>query len=228
VNEPYVAWSACAHGLSADRVQLRPDDAHGALYVELDDYMSIRIQVRPHPYADAEQHGGELERDRQGLLRLAEVARQAAEEIGQLQQDGAPKPPGFDCDCGRRLPWPSRVQDETCPDCGAVWEHDGVDLGAGARIKHLGRLPGEPLQDDAAAVVARAIETGTPVIVIDDEAEPEPVQVIEFTSDSRAGGVQPCTRPEEHDDDGLVAARLVSDVHVLCDTAAHHDQGGAR
>jgi hypothetical protein len=46
-----------------------------------------------------------------------------------------PEPPGFSCDCGRRLPWPARVQDETCPDCGTVWEHDGVDLGGGARIK---------------------------------------------------------------------------------------------
>ena len=86
----------------------------------------------------------------------------------------APKPPGLDCDCGRRLPWPARVQDETCPDCGAVWEHDGAGLGAGARLKQPGRLPGEPVQDDtgAAAIVRRAIETGETVIVEDDEAEP--------------------------------------------------------
>lgn len=75
------------------------------------------------------------------------------------------------CDCGRRLPWPSREQDETCPDCGAVWEHDGVDLGAAARIKQLGRLSGEPLQDDDAVIEAGAIETGTPVIVTDDYAD---------------------------------------------------------
>jgi hypothetical protein len=171
VNDSYVGWSAVSHGLSADRVQPRHDEAHAALYIELNEDMSIRIQVWPHAWEDAEQHAAELERDRQGLLRLAEIARQAAREIGQLQQDGAPKPPGFDCDCGRRLPWPSRVQDETCPDCGAVWEHDGVDLGAGARIKRLGRLPGEPLQNDDAVIEAGAIETGTPVIVTDDYAD---------------------------------------------------------
>jgi hypothetical protein len=90
---------------------------------------------------------------------------------------------GFNCDCRRQLPWPSRVQDETCPDCGAVWEHDGVDLGGGARLKQLGRLPGEPVeafpyetepaQADATEVVRQSIETGRPVIVEDDEATPE-------------------------------------------------------
>jgi hypothetical protein len=75
------------------------------------------------------------------------------------------KPPGFDCDCGR-LPWPGRMQDETCPGCGAVWEHDGVSIGGGARLVKLGELP-------AAAIVAESIRTGTPVIVEDDRATPE-------------------------------------------------------
>ena len=44
-------------------------------------------------------------------------------------------PDGFTCDCGTRLAWPSKAEDVTCPSCGTVWEHDGVDLGGGARIK---------------------------------------------------------------------------------------------
>jgi hypothetical protein len=40
----------------------------------------------------------------------------------------------FTC-CETPLPWPTRAEDRTCPECGTVWEHDGVDLGAGARIK---------------------------------------------------------------------------------------------
>jgi hypothetical protein len=59
-------------------------------------------------------------------------------------------PDGFGCDCGRRRPWPSRTEDVTCPDCGTVWEHDGVDLGSGARIKqqpacHYCGRTGQPL-----------------------------------------------------------------------------------
>ena len=40
----------------------------------------------------------------------------------------------FTC-CETPIPWPARTEDRTCPECGTVWEHDGVDLGAGARIK---------------------------------------------------------------------------------------------
>ena len=40
----------------------------------------------------------------------------------------------FTC-CETPLAWPTRTEDRTCPECGTVWEHDGVDLGAGARIK---------------------------------------------------------------------------------------------
>jgi hypothetical protein len=40
----------------------------------------------------------------------------------------------FTC-CETPLPWPTRTEDRPCPECGTVWEHDGVDLGAGARIK---------------------------------------------------------------------------------------------
>ena len=88
---PYVHWSACAHGIDADEVRLRHDEPHNALYVEVgQDGMSIRIQLAPAAYADPEQHADELERDRKGMRRLAAVATQAAQEIGQLAGlDGA-------------------------------------------------------------------------------------------------------------------------------------------
>ena len=40
----------------------------------------------------------------------------------------------FTC-CETPMSWPARTEDRTCPECGTVWERDGVDLGAGARIK---------------------------------------------------------------------------------------------
>jgi hypothetical protein len=40
----------------------------------------------------------------------------------------------FTC-CTTPMPWPTRAEDRTCPECGAVWEREPVDLGAGARIK---------------------------------------------------------------------------------------------
>jgi hypothetical protein len=40
----------------------------------------------------------------------------------------------FKC-CDAPIPWPARGRDEACPQCGTVWEHDGADIGAGARIK---------------------------------------------------------------------------------------------
>lgn len=54
----------------------------------------------------------------------------------------APAPAGetFTC-CETPLPWPARTEDRTCPECGTVWEHDGVDIGAGARIKPEGTAP---------------------------------------------------------------------------------------
>jgi hypothetical protein len=93
----------------------------------------------------------------------------------QKASDGKP---GIPCDCGRRLSWPQlHGPDVTCPDCGAVYEHDGITIGGGARLKTLGALPGEPVTGaadepaaaDAAAVIAESIRTGRPVIVEDDE-----------------------------------------------------------
>ena len=46
----------------------------------------------------------------------------------------------FTCDCGAQIPWPAKGEEITCPACGAVWEHDGIDIGGGARLKTLGDL----------------------------------------------------------------------------------------
>lgn len=66
--------------------------------------------------------------------------------LGPLQASGngtaSPARAGtFTC-CETPLPSPSRTEDRTCPECGTVWEHDGVDLGAGARIKPPAARPG--------------------------------------------------------------------------------------
>jgi hypothetical protein len=41
----------------------------------------------------------------------------------------------FTC-CETALPWPTKTEDRTCPECKTVWEREPADLGAGARIKH--------------------------------------------------------------------------------------------
>lgn len=58
--------------------------------------------------------------------------------------------PGILCDCGWRLPWPARGEETTCGNCGAVYEHDGVTIGGGARLKALGDLPGASIAGDEA------------------------------------------------------------------------------
>jgi hypothetical protein len=85
----WVGYSATAHGLAASEIRLHHDE-HGAAHIDLDERrdMSIRIQLDEGRYDTPEQHAADLERDRQGLLRLAAVAAQLAEEIGQRQREG--------------------------------------------------------------------------------------------------------------------------------------------
>jgi hypothetical protein len=85
----WVGYSATAHGLSQDVMELH-HDGHGAASIYLDDRhdMSIRIQVDEGKYDTPEQHAADLERDRQGLLCLASIATRLAEEIGQRQREG--------------------------------------------------------------------------------------------------------------------------------------------
>jgi hypothetical protein len=40
----------------------------------------------------------------------------------------------FTC-CTTLMPWPTKAEDRTCPECRTVWEREPVDIGAGARIK---------------------------------------------------------------------------------------------
>lgn len=37
--------------------------------------------------------------------------------------------------CETRIPWPVARQEIPCPECGTIWEHDGITIGGGARIK---------------------------------------------------------------------------------------------
>jgi hypothetical protein len=62
-----------------------------------------------------------------------------------LASDGKP---GIPCECGNRVAWPLRGEDVTCAKCGIVYEHDGIDIGGGARIKHHPGMP--PACGDAA------------------------------------------------------------------------------
>lgn len=86
---PQVGHTTTAYGLSPDEIQLHHDE-HGAahIYLDADHYTGIRIQVDAGRYDTPEQHAADLERDRQGLLRLAHLATQLAEEIGQRQREG--------------------------------------------------------------------------------------------------------------------------------------------
>jgi hypothetical protein len=81
--EPFTGWRGCVHGLSADLVRLHRDEAHDAVYIDLDrdGKVSIRVSLKGD--------GAALERDRKGLRRLAAVAVQAAQEIEQLQRGEA-------------------------------------------------------------------------------------------------------------------------------------------
>jgi len=85
----WVSYQATTHGLAADEIRLDIDE-HDAAWIVLDDRrnMSIRIEMDVGRYDTPEQHAADLERDRRGLLRLAELATQLAEEIGQRQQGG--------------------------------------------------------------------------------------------------------------------------------------------
>jgi hypothetical protein len=78
-------FSACLHGLDAGKIRLRRDEQHNALYLELDDDVDIRLDLKPEAYG--RDRTDELGRDVEGLLRLAEVAAQAAEEISQMRQE---------------------------------------------------------------------------------------------------------------------------------------------
>ena len=86
---PHAGYLATAYGLSPDTIGLDHDE-HGAAHIDLRAHgqISIRIQLDARACDAPEQHAADLERDRRGLLRLAAVATQLAEEIGQRQREG--------------------------------------------------------------------------------------------------------------------------------------------
>jgi hypothetical protein len=88
--DSYTHFSTCLHGIDAGKIRLRRDEQHIALYLELDEDVDIRIDLRPVMFG--RDRTDELGRDRDGLLRLAEVAAQAAEELAKLQAAGRSEP----------------------------------------------------------------------------------------------------------------------------------------
>ncbi len=73
---------------------------------------------------------------REWMLRLASVLGDLLDALDADDDDQGDHEDGetFTC-CETPMQWPTRTEDRTCPECGTTWEHDGVDLGAGARIK---------------------------------------------------------------------------------------------
>ncbi len=75
--DAYTNFSATLQGVDPENIRLRRDEQYNARWIDLDRGVSIRIDLK---YPD------DLRRDRAWLLRLAEVATQLAEEIGQQQE----------------------------------------------------------------------------------------------------------------------------------------------
>ncbi len=82
MSAAYTHFSVCLHGIDAGKIRLRPDERHNALYLELDDDADIRLDLNLEAFG--RNRADEIRRDRDGLLRMAEVAAQAAQELGQL------------------------------------------------------------------------------------------------------------------------------------------------
>jgi hypothetical protein len=79
----YAHFSVCLQGIDAEEIRLRRDEQNNALWIELNkDDTDIRLDLRPEAFGRARTD--EMVRDRDALLRLAEVAAQAAQELGQL------------------------------------------------------------------------------------------------------------------------------------------------
>jgi hypothetical protein len=62
-------------------------------------------------------------------LTASEALELAAAELAQQPGDDA-----MSCACGRRLPWPTQELDVTCPQCGTIWQDDGLDFHPGTGI----------------------------------------------------------------------------------------------
>jgi hypothetical protein len=85
----YIHHTATAYGLSQDSVGSHRD-LHGAAHIwfDVDRSMDIRIQLEPLEPDTPGTHAARLERDRQGLVRLAQLAGQLAQEIEEIQSRG--------------------------------------------------------------------------------------------------------------------------------------------
>jgi hypothetical protein len=79
MTDVYANFRATLHGIDAENVGWHRDERYRALWIELFEGVSIRVDLK---YPD------DARRDRAGLLKLAEVATRVAQEIGQAE-DGA-------------------------------------------------------------------------------------------------------------------------------------------
>jgi hypothetical protein len=100
VSAAFTGFSVCLYGIDAEKISLHRDEAHNALYLELSDDVHIRLDLNRLNTLSIER-AAEVGRDRDGVLRLAEVAAQAAREIGQLAGDGEGPPAEPAEDSGR-------------------------------------------------------------------------------------------------------------------------------
>jgi hypothetical protein len=85
----YTNWSARLYGIDAENAKLRRDERHNALYVDLDEGVSIRIDLNRVDVAGCDR-ADELERDCSGLRQLADIAEDAAGEIERLLREALP------------------------------------------------------------------------------------------------------------------------------------------
>lgn len=120
----------------------------------------------------------ELAALRARLLREIDAYDRAGDEI-YARPEAAIRGDLLPCDCGARLPWPSKGgPDVTCPSCGAVWEHDGVDLGGGAVLKSLGHAEEVERDDDTALSDALTHTEAEDLLLIEGYSHPEAVRIL--------------------------------------------------
>ena len=78
-DDLFTSWHATMHGADTDAIRLINDEEHDAVWLYLIGDVAIRIAL--------DAPGAELERDRLGLRRLAQLATKIAQAIEQRQRD---------------------------------------------------------------------------------------------------------------------------------------------
>jgi hypothetical protein len=129
-----------------DRIRVLEDDLRGALaFIRVLDCLRPTCVICRDATADRQTVNGPACTDCVGDLPAdgPDPDRPETWAFAEAQEDQADEPEHgpaadtFTC-CTTPMPWPTRDQDRTCPDCGTIWEREPVDIGAGARIKSAG------------------------------------------------------------------------------------------